>query len=220
VLCLNSVASPSTAMGFPAYTLQPVLSSTPSSAPPNPFVAKVPGIWAIQVGKPSVGQTDVAFEVDQDTVNAVHRWATHRRGFDPNARHVVVHLVALRASAVSAAQQSLSQSPGGITPEAFALAVRDLQPQWPDDGSLVLQLNAGQPEEQAWFPSDMSGETRLDVSGAVRVGTNSLGIMQLRGMADAIFVVYAFPPTPEALSAALEWEKSRRLYSFVRPPSE
>jgi len=73
----------------------------------------------------------------------------------PDARHVVVHLVALPTTAVSAAQHNLSQSPGGITPQAFALALRDLPPQWPEDGSLVLQLNAGQPRERTWFPSDM-----------------------------------------------------------------
>jgi hypothetical protein len=75
--------------------------------------------------------------------------------FSPDARHVVVHLVALPTTAVSALQHNLSQSPGGITPQAFALALRDLPPQWPEDGSLVLQLNAGQPGERAWFLSDM-----------------------------------------------------------------
>ena len=73
----------------------------------------------------------------------------------PDARHVVVHLVALPTTAVSAVQHNLSQSPGGITPQAFALALRDLPPQWPEDGSLVLQLNADQPREQTWFLSDM-----------------------------------------------------------------
>src|SRR5712671_7691246 len=92
----------------------------------------------------------------------------------PNARHVVVYLVALPASAVSAAQQNLSQSPEGITPEAFSLAVRDLQAQWPDDGSLVLQLNAGQAEEQAWFPSDMVCSV-LSLSGRELIIAHSVG---------------------------------------------
>jgi hypothetical protein len=73
----------------------------------------------------------------------------------PDTRHVVINLVALHATAVSAAQQSLSQTPGGITPQAFALALRDLQPKWPNDSSLVLQLNTGQSGEQSWFTSDM-----------------------------------------------------------------
>jgi hypothetical protein len=42
-----------------------------------------------------------------------------------------------------------------MRPQAFALALQDLQPQWPDDGSLVLQLNAGQPGERTWFLSDI-----------------------------------------------------------------
>src|SRR6266403_216911 len=74
---LNSVASPTT-MGRPTYTRQQVGSSTFT----NSFVVNVPGIWVIQVGKPSAGQTDVAFVVDQDTASYVHRWATHKQGFE------------------------------------------------------------------------------------------------------------------------------------------
>lgn len=73
----------------------------------------------------------------------------------PDARHVVIHLVALPTTAVSAVQRNLSQSTGGITPQAFALALRNLPPQWPEDGSLVLQLNAGRPRERTWLFSDM-----------------------------------------------------------------
>jgi len=73
----------------------------------------------------------------------------------PDSRHIAVHLVALQTTAVSAAQQILSQSSPGITPQAFAQALRDLPPQWPDDDSLVLQVNAGQPGEKTWFSSDM-----------------------------------------------------------------
>lgn len=65
-------------MGHPAYTRQQVGSSTVTTS----FIANVPGIWAIQVGKPSAGQTDVAFVVDHDTANSVHRWASHRQGFE------------------------------------------------------------------------------------------------------------------------------------------
>jgi hypothetical protein len=40
--------------------------------------------------------------------------------------------------------------------------------------------------------------------------------MQLRNMADIVFAMYAAPPTPEILSAALEWEKARGWTSFQR----
>jgi hypothetical protein len=158
---------------IPASPAAPPYLRSQSSAPPTPFVANVPGIWAIQVGKPSASQTDITFEVDQDTAISVRRWATRRDGFEyalllffhpfykqkllpsPDSRHVVVSVVALNAAAVSDAQQSVSQSPGGISPQAFALALRDLRPKWPDDGSLVLLVDAGQPGEQSWLTSDM-----------------------------------------------------------------
>lgn len=44
--------------------------------------ANVPGILAIQVGKPSASQIDITFAVDQDTASSLHRWATHRQGFE------------------------------------------------------------------------------------------------------------------------------------------
>jgi hypothetical protein len=149
-----------------------------------------------------------------------------------------VHLVALQATAVSAAQKTLSQSAGSMTPQAFALAVHNLQPQWPDDGTLVLQLNAGQPGEQSWFASDMvcsssfvslagsqtdhqqlAGKS-LDVSGAILTGTNSLRILQLRSMAELVFALYATLPTSEMQAAAIEWDKGRKIYSYRRPHSE
>ena len=156
----------------------------------------------------------------------------------PYVRHVAVHLVALQATAVSAAQQALSQSAGSMTPQAFALALHDLQPQWPSDGSLVLQLNAGQTGEQSWCASDMvcrssvvllawlqtdhqqlAGKS-LDVSGAILTGTNSLRVLQLRNMADLVFVLYATLPTAEMQAAAIEWERQRKMYSYRRPHSE
>ena len=125
-----------------------------------------------------------------------------------------------------------------MTPQAFTVALRGLQPQWPDDDSLVLQLNAGQPGERTWFLSEIvrsaflslstavrlwlifriqSGGIPLDVSDAICEGTNSLRILQLKSMADIVFAMYAAPPTSETLAAALEWEKSRKLYSFQQP---
>jgi hypothetical protein len=58
----------------------------------------------------------------------------------------------------------------------------------------------------------------VDVSGAICEGTNSLRTVQLKNMADIVSVMYAAPPTPESLAAALEWERFRNLYSFQRPP--
>lgn len=211
---LNGLALPGVAVvvGLPAYTRQQM----PPSAPAPSFVANVPGIWAIQVGKPSSCQVDLSFEVDEATAGCIRRWATRRQSFGPDVRHVVVHLVALQATAVSAAQKVLSQSPGIITPQVFALALHGLQPQWPNDGTLVLQLNAGQPEEQSWSAFDMSAGQSLDVSGAVLAGTNSLRILQLRNMAELVFALYATLPTAEMLAGV----KQRNIYSFRRPHSK
>jgi len=155
----------------------------------------------------------------------------------PDARHVVVHLVALQATAVFAAQQALSQSPGSMTPQAFSLSLHVLQPQWPNDGTLVVQLNAGQPEERSWFTSDLvrfsyfclrrreliamqpTGKS-LDVSSAISAGMNSLRILQLRNMAELVFVLYAAPPTGEMLAAAIDLERQHKMYLYHRPRSE
>ena len=74
----NCSASPANATGAPVYTRPQI----PSSAPPTPFVANVPGIWAIQVGKPSASRIDIPFDVDQDTADSVRRWAAHKKGFE------------------------------------------------------------------------------------------------------------------------------------------
>lgn len=78
-LSLNSPALPEVAVtvGLSALTGQQA-----PSAPVPPFVAKVPGIWAIQVGKPSTCQVDLSFEVDRDTAECVRRWATRSQRFE------------------------------------------------------------------------------------------------------------------------------------------
>ena len=57
----------------------------------------------------------------------------------------------------------------------------------------------------------------LDVSVAICEGTNLLRIMQLKHIVDIVFALYAAPPTPKSLAAALEWERFRKLYSFQQP---
>ena len=54
----------------------------PACARPQALRSAVPGIWAIQVGKPSPCQIDLSFEVDQDTAACIRRWATRRQGFE------------------------------------------------------------------------------------------------------------------------------------------
>ena len=78
-LGLNSPVLPgcAAAVGLPVCTRPQAPPS--ASAPP---LANVPGIWAIQVGKPSPCQIDLSFEVDQDTVVCIRRWATRRQGFE------------------------------------------------------------------------------------------------------------------------------------------
>jgi hypothetical protein len=63
-----------------------------------------------------------------------------------------------------------------------------------------------------------SAEQPLDVTDAVREGTNSLRIIQLKNMVDVVFALYASPPTLESLAAAVEWERQRKLFSFRQPP--
>jgi hypothetical protein len=79
-LSLNSPSLPmvAAAMGLPAFTRP----QAPPSAPALPPVSNVPGIWAIQVGKPSPSQIDLSFEVDQGTAECICRWATRRQGFE------------------------------------------------------------------------------------------------------------------------------------------
>ncbi|KAI0267638.1 hypothetical protein BC834DRAFT_842366 [Gloeopeniophorella convolvens] len=187
---------PHPAMGFPVFTRQPVAQSVP----PSPPTSAVPGVWAIQVGGLSTSQDDITFEVDQHTANSVHRWATRWDGFDPAASYVAVHLLALPS--------------GGLDPQTSALGLRDLQPQWPDDGTLVLHMQPDQPGEQCWFTPDLVAGQPLDVSHVIRAGTNSLRILQLKPRADLVFVLLATPPTSEMINDVVESERKNRLFHF------
>ncbi|KAG5722842.1 hypothetical protein E4T56_gene7795, partial [Termitomyces sp. T112] len=68
---------------------------------------------------------------------------------------------------------------------------------WPEQGSLLVQMNPTKPHKQAWFPEHMSPTSPgLDITDAVREGKNVLRLIQLEDMADKIFMLQASLLTP------------------------
>jgi hypothetical protein len=127
-LSLNSPVLPgvAVAMGLPAYVRQ----QAPPSAPVLPFIVNVPGIWAIQVGKPSTCQIDLSFKVDQDTARCIRHWATRRQGFEyapppsPFDLHATAPFLSARTSDTSRFTWSLCRPLQFLLPSKLCLQVR------------------------------------------------------------------------------------------------
>ena len=125
----NSPALPGVAVSTgPANTRQ----EAPLSAPVPPFFTNVPGIWAIQVGKPSTCQIDLSFEVDQDTAGCIRRWATRRQGFgyapppSPFDLHATAPFLSACTSDMSRFTWSLCRPLQFLLPSKLCLKIREV----------------------------------------------------------------------------------------------
>ena len=100
-------------LGLPGFAAAMDLSVFTQPPPAPPLIANVPGIWVIQVGKPSPCQVDVSFEVDQDTAVCIRRWATRSQGFEyapplsPFVLHATAPFLPARTSEMSSFTWSL-----------------------------------------------------------------------------------------------------------------
>ncbi|KAJ7761858.1 hypothetical protein B0H14DRAFT_2403689, partial [Mycena olivaceomarginata] len=104
-----------------------------------------------------------------------------------------VTLLCLRTTAVSSLYTGLE--PTNPTPERMAAAVASLEIAWPRDGTLFLDMNHGGSNEKSWLPyeivSILDPSSPLDVTSFIQPGVNIIRLIQLTGMTDRTFILYA-----------------------------
>ena len=126
-----SVNSPGL-LGVAAAMGLSVFTRLPAPAPAPPLIANVPGIWAIQVGKPSPCQVDLSFEVDQGTAVCIRRWATRSQGFEyapplsPFVLHASAPFLPAHTPDMSSFTWSLCRPLQSLLPRKFCLKVREV----------------------------------------------------------------------------------------------
>ncbi|KAF8206256.1 hypothetical protein K438DRAFT_466222 [Mycena galopus ATCC 62051] len=174
--------SPTTPFGPPppaAHTRD--ASLPPPPPPPNPCL-DVPGLWFVKVGADSPRILEGKFVVEPDFAAT---WGLQPISTSTTPTLSVV-LLCLSTEAVSTLYNSLVNP----TPESLATALASLETAWPQDGTLFLDMNEGR-GGKTWLPNEFNPNTPLDITKFIQPGLNVVRFIQLTGMAQRTFILYA-----------------------------
>ncbi|RDX57190.1 hypothetical protein OH76DRAFT_1328211, partial [Lentinus brumalis] len=108
---------------------------------------------------------------------------------------VAVHLLCLPQASVTSVVDNLGPD---ATPADIVAALWEMKPDWPAQGSLVVQVgpslqkDPSRPVGRAWLPLDLRPDLgHLDITSCIGPGKNSINLIQLQGMSDRFFAVHA-----------------------------
>jgi len=73
------------------------------------------------------------------------------------------------------------------------MAIAGLETSWPPDGTLFLDINGGANRGKSWIPRDIDSALPLDVTDCIQPGLNVIQFIQLTGMVERTFILYASP---------------------------
>ncbi|KAJ7908040.1 hypothetical protein B0H13DRAFT_1617903, partial [Mycena leptocephala] len=107
----------------------------------------------------------------------------------PAKSRLYITLLCLFTAAVSSLCTSLE--PTNPTPERLATAVAGLETAWPREGTLFLDMNHGGSNKKSWVPYEIDPSSPLDVTSFIQPGLNIIRFIQLTGMTDRTFILYA-----------------------------
>ncbi|KAJ4500940.1 hypothetical protein C8R41DRAFT_362692 [Lentinula lateritia] len=147
---------------------------------------KVPGIWGM--GKSLANPGILEFIVDVD-IKTAHQWCLSPYSqASSKSKHSkpLLHLLCLPLGLVMSTLSCTDSFEGWMPLHT-----------WPTQGSLLVDINHGKPEEQIWLPHYFGSENiPLDITNAIRQGQNTIRCIQLSPL-QHIFAVHAsIPPEP------------------------
>ncbi|KAJ6522489.1 hypothetical protein B0H19DRAFT_1202788 [Mycena capillaripes] len=184
---------------------QHALSSNPCNT--------VPIVWFSQVGAIAPRVVESAFVIEPAVAEALGvlsaRPISTRSAPIPKLRATL-----LCVSTTSFIEIQSMDSTGGLdSPERMTTTVAGLAIFWPPAGTLILDMNNQDPkgsggndtgQGKTWLPYDIDPRAPIDVTAHLRVGRNVIRFIQLAGMDEHTFVLYAYPVPPKAQDAEFD----------------
>ncbi|KAJ4477362.1 hypothetical protein J3R30DRAFT_3703693 [Lentinula aciculospora] len=147
---------------------------------------QVPGIWGIGMSLSNPGILE--FGVDIDTETAQEWFRKSASGSDEHNK-LVLHLTCLPLELVMSTLNNVFTEPGKGWMSLHT---------WPAQGSLVVDINHGEPQGQTWLPYYLGSENiPLDITNAIQQGHNKIRCIQLSSL-QHIFAVHASIPLEPA----------------------
>ncbi|KNZ73908.1 hypothetical protein J132_09124 [Termitomyces sp. J132] len=210
----SSVPCPSPALAvspkiLPTH-LSPQISSSvaPSPKPSQPSANSslatqaclpVPGLWFAKNGHNQADIVDCEFAVNSETSRKWHLPGSSRHKHsapEATSERLSLRLLCIPIELFQNINQ-IGSVPQSMDCGALTSTMASVKTVWPEQGSLLVQMNPTKPHKQAWFPEHMSPTSPgLDITDAVREGKNVLRLIQLEDMADKIFMLQASLLTP------------------------
>lgn len=169
-------------------------------------------------GRESMAHSAPSLLRDQATVQQLHlpaMWSKHN-GPDIPCINEAIAMVSedlfSDTERLAAVARIYCLRKGNLTPRidfdgSFAETLEAIQntgSQWPQTGSLIIQVNPGFPHGKTWLPYTLESPPFLDVSSCIVPGENILRWVSLSPMSEFVFVLCALPlPLSELASKKL-----------------
>ncbi|KAF7345846.1 hypothetical protein MVEN_01606300 [Mycena venus] len=181
---------------------------TPSSNPCN----TVPNVWFSQVGANAPRIVESTFVIEPAAAEALGILPARRVSTRPLIPKLRVALLCVPTTSLIEIQ-SIDSPVMLDLPESMTTTVAGLPIFWPPAGTLILDMNNDSDQDlkssggketgqgKTWLPYDIDPRLPIDVTAYLRVGRNVMRFIQLVGMDNHTFVLYAYPVPLKAQDA-------------------
>ncbi|KAJ7681433.1 hypothetical protein B0H17DRAFT_1076388 [Mycena rosella] len=190
----------------PATRAPDSLSSLSQHAPSFNPCNTVPNVWFSHVGAIAPRVVESAFVIEPAVAEALGILPARPISTRPPIPKLRVALLCVPTTSFIKIQTI--DSTGMLdSPESMATTVAGLATFWPPAGTLILDMNNQDPKGSSgnetgqgkmWLPCDIDPRAPIDVTAHLRVGRNVMRFIQLVGMGEHTFVLYAYSVPPEA----------------------
>ncbi|KAG6886700.1 hypothetical protein C0992_002754 [Termitomyces sp. T32_za158] len=174
------------------------ISSKPPSSPSmmtQPL--HVPGLWFAKHGQDQADILDCEFEVNSEIVQKWHLPGSSTP--EATSERLSLQLLCIPVELLQKTCQ-IDSIHELVDLGALTGSMSSMKTVWPEQGSLLVQMNPTKPHKRSWFPEDMGPTSpSLDITDSVHEGKNVLRLIQLEDMTNKIFVLQALllPPTSQ-----------------------
>ncbi|PPQ95251.1 hypothetical protein CVT26_014942 [Gymnopilus dilepis] len=160
----------------------------------------VPGLWFVKSALNDLGTLACDFEVDYETAQKWHIPLLHSDGSELHSnqqsqKNLSLQICAFSRQLVDGVMQNLGSE---TTPQEVAKAIFALPQSWPPAGHLIITVNPETPYAKTWLPYEFGpNQNPIQIEDHVSEGNNVVQFLQLSGMPDSIFTLFAAEKEPD-----------------------
>lgn len=175
-----------------AETEHHMVYDEPEPMPDLNGVSDVPGVWAFQLSRDLPDVLEYSFNVSEEiaakwNLTRENNWVMAEK---ETRDELFLHLLCLPTALAISTLDSVLTEPSQ-EPKAVADALWKMQTEWPEQGSLIIEINPGKPVGKVFFPGEHPNNKHdpLEVTHTIQEGVNTIRFVQLTGMHKSFFLL-------------------------------